>query len=179
MTPETFKDLTIVVAALVVVGCIASIFGFTLRRPKAVRAERTPLPDTSEGAAEPEATRPPVDQALFRETAGEKLEPLLAAVVDRARAHQCEARYEVLGEAEATRYRLEVKRPDHPAGQPVPYISFAAGEHDHVEMVYGGMFPGPSDHNRADTEIGWRTIRWDQVDDVLATFTHKVFAHFD
>ncbi|AVQ03582.1 hypothetical protein B7G68_18095 [Caulobacter segnis] len=107
------------------------------------------------------------------------MEPLLRNVVDRAGAHGFEARLEVAGEGQASKYRLEIKRPDHPADQPLPYITFSAGDAGLVDVVYGGMYPGPIDHNGHDTEIGWRTVYWDQVDNVLATFTHKVFARFD
>lgn len=182
---ETFEGLPGVVLFFVIVACIAGIFGFRLRRPKAPPAEpahEAPPPGFEqtierqmEGAREPSR----VDHAGFRGLADQKLEPLLNALVDRAHAHGYEARYEVLVDAEATKYRLEVKRPDHPDGQPLPYISFAAGEDDQVEVVYGGVFPGPDDRNGQDTEIGWRTVRWDQVDDVLLAFTHKVFARFD
>lgn len=171
---ETLEGLLGILVFLIVVGCIASIFGFTLRPSKAPRR-------AAQSAVGHEVTpleaRP--DQAEFRKSADERLEPLLKALADRARAHHYEARYEVLGEAEATKYRLEIKRPDHPAGQPLPYIAFSAGADGHVDTIYGGVFPGPSDHNRLDPEIGWRTVRWDQVDDVLATFAHKIFAHFD
>lgn len=182
---ETLEQLSGVVGFIIVLGCILGIFGLRLRRPKAPLAERDheAPPPGFERAIEREmvsAEEPAsVDHARFRSLADEKLEPLLNALVDRAHAHGCEARYEVVVEAEAARYRLEVKRPDHPAGQPLPYISFSAGEDDQVDVAYGGVFPGPSDHNGQDTEIGWRTVRWDQVDDVIVTFTHKVFAHFD
>jgi len=181
MGHETFQGLAGVVAAFIVVGCIASIFGFTLRRPKASQPEvAAAAPQRAfEHEMATSQERPGVDHAKFRTLAGERLEPLLNALVDRARAHHYEARYEVLGEGEATTYRLEVKRPDHPVGQPLPYIAFSAGDDDLVEIVYGGVFPGPTDHNKLDPEIGWRTIRWDQVDDVIATFTHKIFAHFE
>ncbi|PHY20750.1 hypothetical protein [Caulobacter sp. BP25] len=115
----------------------------------------------------------------FAEAAQERLEPLLRDLVHRASAHGFEARLEVAGEGQASTYRLEIKRPDHSAGQPLPYIAFSAGGAGLVEVIYGGVYPGPADHNRHDTEIGWRTVRWDQVDNVLASFAHKVFARFD
>lgn len=173
---ETLGGLPGILAFLIIVGCIASIFGFRWRRPGASRVEEARAAGHGPATAE---RRPAGDHAGFRGSAEAILEPLLKTLVDRARARGCEARYEATGEAEATRYRLEIRRPDHPAGQPLPYISFAAAADDHVDVVYGGVFPGPSDHNRHDTEIGWRTVRWDQVDDLIATFTHKVFAHFD
>ncbi|MDR6624114.1 hypothetical protein [Caulobacter segnis] len=123
--------------------------------------------------------RRPAVQPGFREAAEEKLEPLLRDVADRARAHGFEARLEIAGEGQASKYRLEVKRPDHPADQPLPYIAFSAGEVGLVDVIYGGVYPGPLDHNRHDTEIGWRTVPWDQVDNVLASFAHRVFARFD
>ncbi|UAL10136.1 hypothetical protein [Caulobacter segnis] len=184
MRPETLEILPTILVTAIVVVCIVSIFGFTVR-PKTSRTEKAsaPPPRAFEGAIEHEMTtseeRSHVDQASFRKLANERLEPLLNALVDRAHAHHCEARYEAVVEAEATKYRLEVKRPDHPVGQPLPYMTFSAGDDDHVDVVYGGVFPGPSDHNRQDPEIGWRTVRWDQVDDVIVTFTHKVFARFD
>lgn len=169
MDPETVKVIVSVVAALVVVGCIVSIFGFTWGRPGRSRA------------AAPPAAPPPAeaDHADFGALADERLRPLLDALVERARAHHYEARYEVTGEGEATKHRLEITRPDHPAGQPLPYIAFSAGADHMVDVIYGGVFPGPSDHNRSDPEIGWRTVRWDQVDNVLATFSHKVLARFE
>lgn len=182
---ETLKELAAVLVFLIVAGCIVSIFGFRFRRPKPPRvemADAAPL-HTFERAIEREMTtseeRAHVDHARFRKLADERLEPLLNALVDRAREHNCEARYEVKVDADATKYRLEVKRPDHPAGQPLPCITFSAADGDQVEVVYGGVFPGPSDHNRLDPEVGWRTVRWDQVDDIILTFTHKVLAHFD
>jgi len=182
---ETFEGLPGVVLFFVIVACIAGIFGFRLRRPKAPPAEpaHEAPPPGFERAIEREMTGAPpparVDHAGFRALADRKLEPLLNALVDRAHAHGYEARYEVLVDAESAKYRLEVKRPDLPDGQPLPYISFSAGEDDQVDVVYGGVFPAPSDRNKQDPEIGWRTVRWDQVDDVLLTFTHKVFARFD
>lgn len=181
---ETLK-LSDIVIALIVVGCIASIFGFRLRPAKAHRMETAhaapPRVSSDVIAREParsEARALPEPES-FRRSANQKLEPLLDALIDRARALHWEARYEAVVEAETTKYRLEVKRPDHPAGQPLPYMTFAAGDDGRVEVVYGGVFPGPADHNGRDPEIGWRTVRWDQVDDVIAAFAHKVFARFD
>lgn len=184
---ETFGILPGILVSIVVGLCIVSIFGFTLRPSRTPRTEttgQTAPPPGFEDAIDQEMKTPEawshVDHARFRRVAHERLEPLLNALVDRAHAHKCEARYETTVEADTTTYRLEVRRPDHPVGQPLPYMTFTAGEDDdHVEVVYGGVFPGPSDHNRSDPEIGWRTVRWDQVDDMIVTFTHKVFAHFD
>ena len=174
MTLETLEELSGILMFVVIAVCIASIFGFRFRRPKGVSSEAV-----TEHEAAPSEERPHADRATFRDLAAEKLEPLLDALVARAREHNCVARYEVLGEVEATTYRLEVTRPDHAIGQPLPYMTFSAGDGGLVEYAYGGVFPGPSDHNKLDPEIGWRTIRWDQVDDVIRAFGHKVFAHFD
>lgn len=130
-------------------------------------------------AGEAPKRRAAVPRLGFAEAAQERLQPRLREVTDRASAHGFEARLEVAGEGQASTYRLEIKRPDHPAGQPLPYIAFSAGDGGLVEVIYGGLYPGPADHNRHDTEIGWRTVRWDQVDNVLASFAHKVFARFD
>ncbi|MEW6389039.1 MAG: hypothetical protein AB1542_01125 [Pseudomonadota bacterium] len=177
MRIELLEGLPNVVAALIVIGCIAAIFGFRVRRPARPRAAAVPPVPRFEGGAF--AERPHQDRPTFGQSAQERLTPQLNALVERARAHGFEARYEVSGEGEAAKHRLEIKRPDHPAGQPLPYIAFSAGEAGLVDAIYGGMFPGPLDHNGADTEIDWRTVRWDQVDNVLATFAHKVFARFD
>lgn len=181
---ETLSGWPGVLACVIVVACIASIFGFEVRWPGASRtqaagpAARRAERVSGQGRETPRegfaAARPE-----FREAAEEKLLPLLRALMDRARAHRFEARIEAAGEGQATSYRLEVRRPDHPTGQPTPYITFSAGEEGLVDVIYGGMFPGPSDHNGQDTEISWRTVRWDQVDNVLATFAHKVFARFE
>lgn len=177
MRIEFFEGPSGVVAALVVVGCIASIFGFRLRRPARPRtAAAHVVPRFEEG---PIAERPDPDRPTFGQSAQARLTPQLNALVERARAHGFEARYEVTGEGDAAKHRLEVERPDHPAGQPLPYIAFSAGDAGLVDVIFGGMFPGPVDHNGADTEIDWRTVRWDQVDNVLATFAHKLFARFD
>ncbi|WP_066681667.1 hypothetical protein [Caulobacter sp. CCH9-E1] len=177
MRIEFLESLPNVVAALIVIGCIASIFGFRVRRPARSRTAAVPTAPQVDESAIPE--RPDLDRPTFGQSAQERLTPQLNALAERARAHGFEARYEVSGEGEAAKHRLEIKRPDHPAGQPLPYIAFSAGEAGLVDVIYGGMFPGPIDHNGADTEIDWRTVRWDQVDNVLATFAHKVFARFD
>lgn len=168
-----------ILAFVLVVGCIVSIFGFRLPGSKASRAPAGPAKRVVERAGETAERRSADHHRGFGEAAREKLEPLLRDVTDRARAHGFEARLEIAGEGQASKYRLEIQRPDHPAGQPLPYIAFSAGEAGLVDIIYGGMFPGPIDHNGHDTEIGWRTVRWDQVDNVLATFAHKVFARFD
>lgn len=177
MRIEFFEGLPGVVAALVVVGCIASIFGSRARRPARSRtaAVRAVL-RFDEGAM---AERPDLDRPTFGQLAQARLTPQLNALVERARAHGFETLYEVTGEGGAAKHRLEVKRLDHPAGQPLPYIAFSAGGAGLVDVIFGGMFPGPIDHDGADTEIDWRMVRWDQVDNVLATFAHKLFARFD
>jgi hypothetical protein len=168
-----------ILAFVLVVSCIASIFGFRVPWPKASRTATGPAMRGAERAKGTPEQRPAAAHRGFGQVAQEKLEPLLRNVIDRAGAHGFEARLEVAGEGQASKYRLEIKRPDHPADQPLPYITFSAGDDGLVDVVYGGMYPGPLDHNGHDTEIGWRTVRWDQVDNVLATFTHKVFARFD
>jgi hypothetical protein len=168
-----------VLAFVLVVSCIASIFGFRAPWSRASRMAAGPAVRAAEHAREaPEPRTAPAHQG-FAEAARERLEPLLRDMIDRARAHGFEGRLEAAGEGQASTYRLEIRRPDHPAGQPLPYIAFSAGDAGLVEVIYGGVYPGPADHNRHDTEIGWRTVRWDQVDHALATFAHKVFARFD
>ena len=146
------------------------------------RASKTaagPAKRVTDHASEAAERRTVVAHRAFREAAQETLEPLLRNLIDRARAHGFEASLEIVGEGDASKYRLEIKRPDHPADQPLPYIAFSAGEGGLVDVIYGGVYPGPTDHNRHDTEVGWRTVRWDHVDNVLAAFAHKVFARFD
>lgn len=168
-----------ILAFMLVVSCIASIFGFRFPGSTASRTAAGPAMRGAEHAREA-AERPPIAaHPAFGAVAQERLEPLIRNVIDRARAHGFEARLEAAGEGQASTYRLEIRRPDHPAGQPLPYIAFSAADAGLVEVIYGGVYPGPADHNRHDTEIGWRTVRWDQVDNVLATFTHKVLARFD
>ena len=168
-----------ILAFVLIVSCIASIFGFRAPWSKASITATGPAPRVTERASAASERRPAAAYPRFREAAQARLEPLLRDVIDRAHAHGFDARYEVTGEAQATSYRLEVKRPDHPEGQPLPYITFSEGDAGLIDIVYGGMFPGPIDHNGADTEIGWRTVRWDQVDHVLTTFAHKLFARSD
>jgi len=189
-TPEVFMNLEAlsgwpgILAFVIVAVCIASIFGLQLRPPGASRTkERAASGRNPEVAAarsrETSEKRPILDRTGFGEAAQERLEPMLRELIDRIHANGFEAGYQVTGEAQATTYRLEVTRPDHPVGQPLPYITFSAGEGGLVEVIYGGVFPGPSDQNRSDTEIGWRTVRWDQVDNLIASFAHKVLARFD
>ncbi|WP_304281728.1 hypothetical protein [Caulobacter segnis] len=167
-----------ILAFLLVASCIALIFGLGAPRfgSSKTAGAATSLPDRVGQSSD---RRPPAAALGFGEMARERLEPLLGNLVDRARAQGSEARLELTGEGRASTYRLEIRRPDHPAGQPPPYIAFSAGEDGLVEVIYGGVYPGPVDHNRHDTEIGWRTVRWDQVDHLLAIFAHKVFARFD
>lgn len=168
-----------VLAFVLVVSCIASIFGFRVPWSRASRTAAGPSMRVNPREGEVSERGPTGARPGFRETAQARLEPPLRDLVHRASAHGFEARLEVAGEGQASTYRLEIKRPDHPAGQPLPYIAFSAAEAGLVEVIHGGVYPGPSDHNGHDTEIGWRTVRWDQVDNLLASFAHKVFARFD
>lgn len=168
-----------ILAFVLVVSCIASIFGFRAPRSRASRTKKGAALRAEEHVREAAESRTAPAHRGFAEAAPQRLQPLLRNVIDRARAHGFEGRLEVAGEGQASTYRLEIRRPDHPAGQPLPYIAFSAGDAGLVEVIYGGVYPGPSDHNRHDTEIGWRTVRWDQVDNVLASFAHKVLARFD
>jgi hypothetical protein len=168
-----------ILAFVLVVSCIVSIFGFRVPWPKASRTAAGPAVRGAERAREAPERRSAALHQGFGEAAQEKLEPLLRDVIDRARGRGFEASLEVAGEGPGSKYRLEVRRPDHPVGQPLPYIAFSAGDAGLVDVIHGGVVPGPTDHNGHDTEIGWRTVRWDQVDNVLAMFAHKVFARFD
>ncbi len=168
-----------ILAFVLVVGCIASIFGFRFPGSRASRPAAGPGIRVAERGREAPEQRPAAPHRGFGEAARERLEPQLRDVIDRAQGRGFEARLEIAGEGQASKYRLEVRRPDHPVGQPLPYIAFSAGDAGLVDVIHGGVFPGPTDHNGHDTEIGWRTVRWDQVDNVLAMFAHKVFARFD
>ncbi|WP_374469678.1 hypothetical protein [Phenylobacterium sp.] len=112
----------------------------------------------------------------FQTISDERLEPLLDAFVQRAHEHGCQAYYDRHTDADGAAYRLEVRRPDHPAGQPLPYLSLSAGSSGKVSLLYGGVFPGPADHNHLDPEVGWREVAWADVDDELVAFARKVFA---
>lgn len=168
-----------ILAFVLVVGCIASIFGFRAPWPRASRTAAGPPMRVSPRAGQAAERPAAIPHPGFAEAAQERLQSLLRQVVDRASAQGFEARLEAAGEGQSMTYRLEIRRPDHPAGQPLPYIAFSGGEGGLVEVIYGGVYPGPADHNRHDTEIGWRTVRWDQVDNALASFARKVFARFD
>lgn len=168
-----------ILAFVLVVTCIASIFGFRAPWSRASRTAAGPPRRVIDRRSEASERRPAPVQQDFRQAAEQTLEPLLGDVIDRARARGFEARLEIAGEGQASKLRLEVRRPDHPTDQPLPYIAFSAGDAGLVDVIYGGLFPGPADHNGRDTEIGWRTVRWDQLDNVLETFARKVFARFD
>ncbi len=118
-------------------------------------------------------------QARFRVMAAERLEPLFEDVIRTATQHGHKARFEFVVEDEQAKYRLEVERSDHPHGQPLPYLTLSQGAGNDLLLLYGGVFPGPADHNGADAEIGWREIGWNQVGEEILAFAAKAFHRFD
>jgi len=77
--------------------------------------------------AELRGERRSAEDRSFQTISDERLEPLLDAFVQRAHEHGCQAYYDRHTDADGAAYRLEVRRPDHPAGQPLPYLSLSAG----------------------------------------------------
>ncbi|WP_141653067.1 hypothetical protein [Phenylobacterium immobile] len=125
--------------------------------------------------AEPEEGGGRSAQANFEKDARTKLDPLLDRIVERALAegHHGFVRRE---EDEAgVRYRLEIRRSDHAAGQPAPYMTFAAGKDRDIAVVWGGDFPGPVDENGHHTEIDWFEINWRDLDKEVLKFMKRVF----
>jgi hypothetical protein len=118
-------------------------------------------------------------EVRFRAVARMRLKPLLDDFIKTADAHGHHAAYETHVEEGKMTYRLQVRRKDHPAGQPEPYLCLSHGMEDDVSLLYGGVVPGPSDHNLHDAEIGWRDVSWRRVDDELLGFARRLFRTFD
>ncbi|MGH1556721.1 hypothetical protein ACRAWD_00810 [Caulobacter segnis] len=68
---------------------------------------------------------------------------MLNTLVDRAREHHCEARYEVTVDAEATKYRLEVKRRTIPLASRCPASPLRPRTTIRSKWSTAGCFPGP------------------------------------
>lgn len=97
----------------------------------------------------------------------------LAAVV---RQHGHDAHIERLVEGSVLFARLEIRRMDHPQGQPLPFISFSLGqEGQQIEVNYGGVVPGPADQNHIKAEVSWKSITPEEVMPEIAKFARHVF----
>lgn len=158
--------------------------------PKPPKTEPEPEPEDSFEAEVKSIVaaydeRPPADPAVpqaevrFREIALGHLEPMLDGVVGQATHSGHHAGVERSEENGALRYRLEIRRSDHLAGEPLPYILFHTGEKKDVAVLIGGTFPGRKAENSHRTEIDWFEIDWKDVDETLLKFTRRVFHHFD
>jgi hypothetical protein len=111
----------------------------------------------------------------FRVTAETRLEPLLEDMVATAKAHGQHAAYEMTVSGGRATYRLEVRRSDHPKGQPLPYLTIARGEKNDIAVLHGGMYPGPAETNYVDTAIGWTEMPWSELESAVLRFAKRVF----
>ncbi len=73
--------------------------------------------------------------------------------------------------------RLEIRRRDHPAGQPLPFLSLSLGPNGReIEANFGGALPGPSDRNFMDASIDWKIISEDKTLRTIADFVRHTFS---
>jgi hypothetical protein len=113
----------------------------------------------------------------FRLTAETRLEPLLEDIVGSAKAHGQHAAYEMSVTGGRATYRLEVRRNDHPRGQPLPYLTIARGEKNDLAVLHGGMYPGPGDQY-SDADLGWTEMAWGDLENAILRFAKRVFRQY-